>query len=130
MLRTIAGVGPRTSEAVMAYMDDPERFTRNQKVGSYFGLVPCQDQSADRNRLGHITRQGPATERKVLTEAAWPGIRRSAHLRGYFHRIQGDDPSGKRIALSATAHYLARAMQAMLRAGECWPYDGQENRVA
>lgn len=55
LLRTIPGVGPRTAEAVMAYIDQADRFTRNKKVGSYFGLVPCQDQSAQANRLGHIT---------------------------------------------------------------------------
>ena len=68
LLRTIVGVGVRTGEAVMAYLDDPHRFNRNHQVGSYFGLVPSQDQSADRNRLGHITRQGPPTVRRLLTE--------------------------------------------------------------
>jgi len=32
-------------------------------VGRYFGLVPSQDQSGDRNRLGHITGEGPAVVR-------------------------------------------------------------------
>jgi len=123
LLRTIPGVGPRTAEAVMAYIDNAARFTRNKKVGSYFGLVPCQDQSADRNRLGHITRQGPSTVRKLITEAAWQGVRRSAHLRKYFERIQGGDPQRKKIALVATAHHLLRVMHAMLRSGETWRHD-------
>jgi transposase len=123
LLRTIPGVGPRTAEAVMAYIDDAARFTRNKKVGSYFGLVPCQDQSADRNRLGHITRQGPSTVRKLITEAAWQGIRRSAHLREYFERIQGGDRQRKKIALVATAHHLLRVMHSMLGSGETWRYD-------
>ena len=123
LLRTIPGVGPRTSEAVVAYMDDASRFTRNKKVGSYFGLVPCQDQSADRNRLGHITRQGPGTVRKLLTEAGWQAIRHSPHVAAYFDRIQGGDPGRKKIALVATAHYLVRVMHAMLLSGECWRHD-------
>jgi hypothetical protein len=49
-------------------------FGRNKQVGAYFGLVPCQDASADVNRLGRITRQGPATVRRLLVEAAWQGI--------------------------------------------------------
>lgn len=123
LLRTIPGVGPRTAEAVMAYIDNAARFRRNKQVGSYFGLVPCQDQSADRNRLGHITRQGPSTVRKLITEAAWQGVRRSPHLRKYFERIQGGDPQRKKIALVATAHHLLRVMHSMLRSGETWRHD-------
>lgn len=118
LLRTIPGVGPRTAEVVMAYIDQPKRFNRNKQIGSYFGLVPQQDQSAGSNRLGHITRQGPATVRKLLVEAAWQGVRRSPEIRAYYERIQGGDPTQKRIALVATAHMLARTMLAMLRSGE------------
>ncbi len=120
LLRTIPGVGPRTAEAVVAYVGDPRRFRRNRCVGSYFGLVPQQDQSADRNRLGHITREGPATVRRLLTEAAWQGIRRDQRVRAYFERVQHGDPGRKKIALVATYHYLVRCMHAMLRTGEVW----------
>lgn len=123
LLRTIPGVGPRTAEAVMAYIDKPKRFDRTKRIGSYFGLIPCQDESAGFNRLGHITRQGPPTVRKLLTEATWQGIRRSDHLREYFERIQRKDPQRKKIALVATAHYLARVMLAMLCSGEVWRWD-------
>lgn len=130
LLRTIPGVGPRTAEAVAAYIDDAHRFSHNKKIGSYFGLVPCQDQSAALNRLGHITRQGPSTVRKVLAEAAWQGIRRSEHIRAYFERVQRGDRKRKKIALVATAHYLARVMQSMLCTGEVWRWDQKQQKVA
>ena len=120
LLREIPGVGIRTAEAVMAYVDDPHRFQSIKSIGSYFGLVPCQDQSAGKNRLGHLTRQGPATVRKLLTEASWQAIRRSRRIRAYFERIRQGNPERKRIALVATAHYLLRVMLAMLRTGEVW----------
>jgi transposase len=120
LLMTIPGVGIRTAEAVMAYVDDPERFGRLKSIGSYFGMIPCQDESAGKNRLGRITRQGPPTVRKLLTEAAWQAIRRSPEARAYFERIRQDKPERKRIALVATAHYLLRVMLAMLRTGEVW----------
>ena len=122
VLLTIPGVGIRTAEAVVAYIDDPERFDFPKAIGSYFGLVPCQDESGGRNRLGHITRQGPATVRKLLTEAVWQSIRRSAEVRAYFERIRRDDPDRKKIAVVATAHHLLRVMLAMLRTGEAWRY--------
>jgi transposase len=120
VLMEIPGVGIRTAEAVMAYVDDPHRFGSIKSIGSYFGLVPCQDQSAGKNRLGHLTRQGPATVRKLLTEASWQAIRRSKKIRAHFERIRQGNPERKRIALVATAHYLLRVMLAMLRTGEVW----------
>ena len=120
LLQTIPGVGPRTAEVVLAYIDNPRRFARNKQVGAYFGLVPCQDASADVNRLGHITRQGPATVRKYLVEAAWQGIRRSPSLGAYSRRIGQGKKERRKIALVATAHHLVRVMHGMLRSGEVW----------
>jgi transposase len=123
VLKTIPGVGIRTAEAVVAYIDDARRFTRNKQIGAYFGLVPCEDTSV-KHRLGHITSDGPATVRKLLTEAAWQAIRRDPSVRARFERIHGGKPDRRKIAVVAIAHYLARVMQAMLRTGECWR--GQE----
>jgi transposase len=118
ILRTIPGVGARTAEAVVAFIDDPGRFPRVRSIGSYFGLVPCQDQSAGRNHLGRITRAGPATVRKLVVEASWQAIRRSETVRARFERVMRGDPNRKKIALVATAHHLLRVMLAMLRTGE------------
>jgi transposase len=119
-LRTIPGVGPRTAEAVAAFVDDPHRFPNAKAVGRYFGLVPCQDQSGDRNRLGHITREGAPVVRQLLAEAAWQARRRSPTVRAYFENVRRGDPQRQKIALVATAHYLARVMWAMLRHGTTW----------
>jgi transposase len=120
LLRTIPGVGMRTAEAVVAYLDDVRRFSNVKQVGSYFGLVPSQDASATVNRLGHITKQGPSLVRRLLTEAAWQGIRRSPRLRALFERIAQGNHERRKIALVATAHHLVRVMVAMLRSGEVW----------
>ena len=120
LLRTIPGVGIRTAEAVVAYLDDPTRFTRSKQIGSYFGLVPSQDQSGSMNRLGHITRNGPSVVRLMLTEAAWHGIRCSPTIRSYFERIKQGNRERKKVALVATAHYLVRVMHAMLRDNRAW----------
>jgi transposase len=120
LLQTIPGVGPRTAETIVAYMDDPSRFSQARQVGAYFGLVPCQDASAAANRLGHITREGPPTARKLLVEATWQGIRQSESIRGYFERIVGGKPERRKIAVVATAHHLLRCMHAMLRTQQAW----------
>ena len=120
LLRTIPGVGIRTAEAVVAWIDDVGRFARVRQVGSYLGLVPCQDSSGDVNRLGHITKDGPATVRKLLCEAAWQAVRRSPTIKKFFQRISGEAKDRRKIAIVATAHYLSRVMAAMLRSGETW----------
>jgi transposase len=120
LLKTIPGVGVRTAEAVVAHLDDVGRFSRNKKVGSYFGLVPCQDASAGRDRLGHITGDGAPAVRKLLCEASWQGIRRSPALKSFFERVTRGEQDRRKIALVATAHHLARVMAAMLRSGEVW----------
>lgn len=120
LLMTIPGVGIRTAESYCAYVDDIKRFSSSRKVGSYFGLVPCLDSSAGKDRLGHITRQGPPTVRKMLCESGWMGIGHNPTLRAFYQRVMNGDPDRKKIALVATSHYLCRIMAAMLRTGEVW----------
>jgi len=120
LLRSIPGVGPRTAEAVAAFIDDPHRFANSKRLGSYFGLVPMQDQSGSKNRLGHITREGSATVRHLLTEAVWQAARRSPTIKAYLERVQRDDPDRRKIAIVATAHYLIRVMWSMLKHNTLW----------
>lgn len=120
LLRTIPGIGPRTAEALVAYIDDPHRFSSTAKVGAYFGWDPCQDATGAVNRLGHITRDGPATVRKLLVESAWVAVRRSPTIGAFYQRVMRDDPDRKKIAIVAVAHYMNRVALAMLKSGECW----------
>jgi transposase len=120
LLRTVPGVGPRTAEAFLAYVDDPRRFAKARRLGAYLGLAPCQDASAGVNRLGHITKEGPATLRKLLVEAAWRCVDRDASMREFFERVAAGKPDRRKVALVAVAHKLARVMLAMLRSGEAY----------
>lgn len=129
LLMTIPGVGIRTAEAFVAYVDDPHRFSTNS-IGPYLGLVPRQDASAGVNRLGRITREGPSTVRKMLAEATWQARRRSPRVRAIADRFQGNRPDRKKKALVATAHHLARVMLAMLKTGETWRESPPLNRAA
>ena len=40
LLQTIPGVGRKTAEVVVAYLDDPHRFQNARQVSSYAGMVP------------------------------------------------------------------------------------------
>ena len=120
LLQTIPGIGPRTAEAVVAYVADPHRFHSIRSVGTYFGLVPCQDASAGKNRYGHITKEGPSTVRKLLVEATWQVIRRSPSIRRKFEKACHGRKDRRKIALVAAGRQLACIMVSMLQTGEVW----------
>ncbi len=120
LLRTIPGVGPRTSEAFCAYVDRPERFRRSGQVGAYFGLVPCLDESAGKSRYGRITREGPATVRKLLTESAWRAKALSPSMGEFYERVRGGRKDRKCKAVVAVARHLAEAMLVMLKTNAAW----------
>jgi len=128
LLMTIPGVGIRTAETFVAWVDDITRFRSNRQLGTYFGLVPCQDASADKNRLGHITKDGPPVMRKLLCEATWTAIKKCPRFKRFFERVMGGRNEQKKIALVATMHRMAKVMGAMLRSGQA--YQGEVNGAA
>lgn len=120
LLRTVPGVGPRTAEAFLAYVDRPDRFQRTAQVGAYFGLTPRLDESASKVRYGRITREGPATVRKLLTEAAWRGKSLSPSLALMYERVRGGRKERRNQAIVALARHLAETMLAMLKSDAEW----------
>lgn len=72
---TVHVASEQAVESFAVYVDEPLRFRTMRSVGSYFRLVPKQDQSAGRNRPGRITETGPATVRRLRVEAAWSASR-------------------------------------------------------
>lgn len=117
LLRTAPGVGPRTAEAFLAYIDDPLRF-RPGTIGAYLGLVPKEDSSGAQRRLGHITHEGPGTVRQLLAEAAWRARRDSVTAEAVYQRLLHNDKKRRKIALVGLTHWLARVLLAMLQSGE------------
>jgi len=69
-LMTMPGVGPLTSLAFSAAIDDPARFKRSSNVGAYVGLTPRRYASGEIDRMGRISRCGDALMRSYLYEAA------------------------------------------------------------
>src|SRR5262249_40891386 len=81
LLRTIPGVGPRLSEAVVTMFDDVTRFRTAGQVGSYIGMVPKSFDSGETERSGRITRHGNRLVRSLLVEIAWTALRHNPWAR-------------------------------------------------
>ena len=120
LLRTIPGVGPRLSEAIVALLDQPERFHKAAEVSAYVGMVPKELDSGETRRRGRITKQGSRLVRSLLVEVAWAGLRYNSWVRETFHRISGGKKSRKKIAIVAVGRRLLVRCWAMLRDGTRW----------
>jgi len=118
-LMTHPGVGPITALAFVLIIDSAERFACGKQIASYVGLIPCEDSSSDRRRLGHITKQGNSLLRFLLVEAAQAAVRRDPDWRRrYIHLAMRRD---KRIAKVAMARKLAVLLYWMMR--KEWNYE-------
>src|SRR6202050_5478419 len=96
-----------------------ERFHCGKQVASYLGLVPLEDSSGNRRRLGHITKQGSSIVRFLLVEAAQVTVRSLPEWRSkYFHLVLR---RGRKIAKVAMARRLAVQLFWMMRKG--WDYE-------
>jgi transposase len=74
-LMTMPGIGPVTSLAYFAALDDHKRFAHAYRVASYLGITPGEDSSSDRQRRTGITKAGPSWVRRTLVQAAWTALR-------------------------------------------------------
>jgi len=118
-LMTHPGVGALTALAFVLIIGRAERFQCGKQIGSYLGLVPLEESSGNRRRLGHITKQGNALLRFLLVEAAQVSARSIPEWRNkYFHLAMR---RGRKIAKVAMARKLAVHLFWMWRKG--WDYE-------
>jgi transposase len=117
-LQTHPGVGPLTALAFVLIIGRADRFQCGKQIASYLGLVPLEESSGNRRRLGHITKQGNSLLRFLLVEAAQVTVRSLPEWRSkYFHLAMR---RGRKIAKVAMARRLAVQMYWMLR--KEWDY--------
>jgi Transposase IS116/IS110/IS902 family len=62
----------------------PEGFACAKQIASYVGLVPSEESSGDRRRLGHISKQGNVLLRFLLVEAAQVTVRSDPQWRSQY----------------------------------------------
>lgn len=65
-LMTHPGVGSLTALAFVLIVGTPLRFACGKQIASYVGLVPTEESSGGRRRLGHISKQGNSLLRFLL----------------------------------------------------------------
>jgi transposase len=86
-LMTHPGVGPVTALATVLVLGPVGRFPGSKHVVSYIGLAPSINASADKYRLGHISKQGSALLRWVLGQATPLATREDARLKRIYFAV-------------------------------------------
>jgi transposase len=118
--RRIPGVGPALATALVASIGDRKAFRSRRDFSAWIGLVPKQNSSGDKDRLGSTSKQGDRYLRSLFTTGALAVIRH-AKLNGTKHRpwlaaLLARRPT--KVAAIALANKLARMAWAMMTKGE------------
>jgi transposase len=119
-LDAIPGVSPALATALVASVADPRAFRSGRDFSAWIGLVPKQNSSGGKEKLGNITKQGDRYLRSLFTVGAIAVIR-YAKLHGTKHRpwltaLLARRPT--KVAAIALANKIARMAWAMMAKGE------------
>src|SRR5262252_6130750 len=64
-LDAIPGVGPALATALVASIGDPKAFRSGRDFSAWIGLVPKQNSSGGKDKLGNISKQGDRPSRRT-----------------------------------------------------------------
>jgi transposase len=123
-LNCIPGVGPLLATALVASVGDPKTFRSGRNFSAWIGLVPKQQSSGGRDRLGSISKQGDRYLRGLFVAGALAVIR-YAKIHGTKYRpwvaaLLARRPT--KVAAIALANKLAHMARAMMSSGAPYNY--------
>jgi transposase len=121
-LATIPGVGVLTATALAAAVTDPSTFRSGREFAAFLGLVPRQNSSGGKDRLGRISKMGDRYLRKLLVMGATSVVRRArtstAATASWIRALLERRPA--RVVTVAMANKTARITWAVLARGQAY----------
>ena len=118
-LMDIPGIGPLLASAFVATVADPAMFRTGRDLAAWIGLVPKQNSSGGKERLGGISRAGNRYLRQMLVVGAMAVIRfaqRHGTKRPWLLQLLARRPA--KVAAVALANKNARMVWALMKSGE------------
>jgi transposase len=118
-LMEVPGVGPLLASALVATIADPKSFKCGRNLAAWIGLVPRQNSSGGKERLGGITKRGDRYLRQMLVVGALAVIRyaqRHGTKRPWL--VQLLSRRATKVAAMALANKTARMIWAIMTTGE------------
>jgi transposase len=86
LLKTISGIGPLTSSALITELGNINRFQHIDHLSSFVGFIPRVRESGETTHTGGITFRCNTFLRTLLIEASWQAIRKDPSLMQYYQR--------------------------------------------
>jgi transposase len=121
-LATIPGVGVITATALAASVTEPQAFRSGREFSASLGLVPRQNSSGGKDRLGRISKMGDRYLRKLLVVGATSVVRRARSAdttaASWARSLLERKPA--RLVTLAMANKTARIAWAVLARGETY----------
>ena len=121
-LETIPGVGIITATALAASVPDPAVFKSGRQFAAYLGLVPRQNSSGGKDRLGRVSKMGNGYLRRLLVVGATSVTRRApttdTRTGAWVRSLLERKPT--RLVTVAIANKTARTAWALLAKGESY----------
>jgi transposase len=118
-LMEVPGVGPLLASALVATVADPAAFKTGRDLAAWIGLVPKQNSSGGKERLGSITKAGNRYLRQMLVVGAVAVIRYAKQhgtRRPWLVQLMQRRPA--KVAAVALANKMARIIWALMTSGE------------
>jgi transposase len=116
LLKTAPSVASVVAAAFVSVIDDAKRFRNAHQVEAYLGVVPSENSSGGKRKIGSITKQGNGYLRALLTQSAWSLLRTADEddpLRLWGEAIA--KRRGNKIAIIAVVRRLVGVLWAMWR---------------
>ena len=121
LLRSIKGIGPVTSAAIIAYL--PEIGTLpHKKLAALVGVAPFAADSGNRSGVRFI-RGGRGRVRHAFYMAALSACRAEGPVKSFYRRLLDTGKKPKKVAQVACMHKLLRIANAVVRDGQLWDPD-------
>ena len=121
-LEAIPGVGPLVASALVAAIPDPTVFRSGRDLSAWIGLVPKQNSTGGKERLGSISKAGNRYLRQLLVVGALAVIKRAKQLGTTRHPwlVPLLQRRSVKIAAVALANKMARVVWAMMVRNETY----------
>ena len=119
-LETIPGIGPITASAIAATVTDASLFKSGRQLAAWLGLVPRQNSSGGKERLGRISKQGDPYIRRLLVVGAHAVLRFSRKAKAAPTRWAAELLARKpyNVVAIALANKMARIAWALMITGK------------
>jgi transposase len=119
-LATIPGIGPIIASRITATVPDPAIFRSARDFAAWIGLVPRQNSTGGKTRLGGISKRGNGSLRRLLVGGAMAAMFRSKAVQNdpWLCRLRARKPT--MVAAVALANKIARTVWAVMRYGKNW----------